>query len=61
MNAHKPLGAPVWRGGIMGAMPPDGAPAEGGPGIIRPGIGWFGPIGPAEEEGERKLIRHVEI
>lgn len=31
----------------MGGMPPGGGPAEGGPCIIRPGIGWTGPIGPA--------------
>lgn len=36
---YMPLGAPGWRGGIMGGMPPGGGPAEGGPAIIRPGIG----------------------
>lgn len=41
-----PLGAPGWRGGIIGAIPPGGGPAEGGPAIILPGIGWPGPIGP---------------
>lgn len=47
-----PLGAPGWRGGIMGGMPPGGGPAEGGPGIMRPGIGWLGPMGPGWWRGE---------
>lgn len=46
LDLHMPLGAPGWRGGIMGGMPPGGGPAVGGPGIIRPGIGCPGPIGP---------------
>lgn len=39
LDLHMPLGAPGWRGGIMGGIPPGGGPAVGGPGIIRPGIG----------------------
>lgn len=46
---HMPLGAPGWRGGIMGGMPPGGGPAEGGPDSIRPGIGWPGSIGPVDK------------
>lgn len=46
LDSHMPLGAPGWRGGIMGGMPPGGGPAEGGPDIMRPGIGWPGPMGP---------------
>lgn len=52
MDSHMPLGAPGWRGGIMGGMPPGGGPVEGGPGIMRPGIGWPGPIGPGEQTEE---------
>lgn len=51
LYSHMPLGAPGWRGGIMGGMPPGGGPPEGGPDIIRPGIGWPGPIGPAGHDG----------
>lgn len=55
--SHMPLGAPGWRGGIMGGMPPGGGPAEGGPGSIRPGIGWPGPIGPAVKRLQGEQIR----
>lgn len=42
----------------MGGIPPGGGPAEGGPGIIRVGIGWLGPIGPVVEKAFRYFVEH---